>query len=376
MHFKRRFTVRTFLSLLGVTVASGALILAMGPSVASAASAHNAGDLTVMTQNLYIGTDFNPILSATNFTQLVSAAGTAYLQVQASNFPARAQALAKVIGAAQPDVLGLQEVSLVKIGAGPYPAPATTVTYDYLKILLKALDARHLHYVVVGVTTDSDVEVPASLPGGLTNVRLADREVLLVRADLNRDGLSVSNVQCSRYATNLTVSTLAGPVTLYRGWVSADVSLRGKGNKVRVITTHLESFHPGVQLAQAQELLAGPGQTALPVIFIGDYNSDAAGGGTTYAALIAAGLRDAWLLAHPGKPGYTWGQAADLLNPTSTLSERLDLVLLKTGGGNKPLSFTVDEAKVVGARLADKTPGGLWPSDHAGLVVSLEIGRH
>jgi len=374
MRFKRRSTVRAFLSLLGVVVASVILILAVGPT---AASASNADDLTVMTQNLYIGTDFGPILGATSFTQLVTAAGTGYLQVQASNFPARAQALAKVIGAAEPDVLGLQEVSLIRTGPGLNSAPATTVTYDYLAILLQALEARGLHYTVVGVATDFDVEVPALLSGIITDVRLTDREVMLVRADPKHDRLSVSNVQSSRYTTNLTVSTLGGPVTLYRGWVSADVSLKGKGQKVRVVTTHLEPLHAGVQGAQAQELLAGPGQTALPVIFIGDYNSNADDSGApTYAALIAAGLQDAWLLANPGKPGYTWGQAADLLNPTSTLSERLDLVLLQAGGGEDPLSFTVDEAKVVGARLADKTPGGLWPSDHAGLVVSLEIGRH
>jgi hypothetical protein len=375
MHSKRGSNVRALLSLLGVVVASGVLFVAMG---SGAALAHDAADITVMTQNLYIGTDLNPILSATTFPQLLGATGASYLQMQASDFPARARALAKVIGAAQPDVVGLQEVSLIRIGPGLDPAPATTVTYDYLAILLQALQARGLHYAVAGIATDFDLEVPALLPGGLTDVRLTDREVMLVRADLNRDRPSISNVQSSRYATNLSLVTLGGPVTLYRGWVSADVSLKGQDKKVRVVTTHLEPFHAGVQMAQGQELLAGPGRTALPVIFMGDYNSNADGIPVppTYATLIAAGLQDAWLLANPCRPGYTWGQAADLLNPTSTLSERLDLVLLQAGSGKPPLSFMVDDAKVVGARPANKTPSGLWPSDHGGLVVSVEIGRH
>ncbi|MFS4096321.1 hypothetical protein [Streptomyces sp. AF1A] len=36
------------------------------------------------------------------------------------------------------------------------------------------------------------------------------------------------------------------------------------------------------------------------------------------------------------------------------------------------LSATV--AKVIGDRPGDRTPSGLWPSDHAGVAASLRLG--
>ena len=120
-----------------------------------------------------------------------------------------------------------------------------------------------------------------------------------------------------------------------------------------------------VQVAQANELLAGPAGTPLPLVFVGDYNSPADGtGSATYDNLIAAGFQDAWSEVHPGELGYTSTQNADLMNPTSLLSERIDLVLHR--GGLSAIS-----AELVGENPADRTTSGLWPSDHAGIVATL-----
>ena len=96
--------------------------------------------LNVMTRNMFIGTDFGPILTATTFDQFASEVAIAYLHVQQSNIPERAAALAKEIRAKQPDLVGLQEASIWR--TGPLFGAATTVTYDALQSLLDELAAR------------------------------------------------------------------------------------------------------------------------------------------------------------------------------------------------------------------------------------------
>ena len=117
------------------------------------------------------------------------------------------------------------------------------------------------------------------------------------------------------------------------------------------------------------ELLSGPAQTTLPLIMLGDFNSAADGSTTaTYGLLTAAGLVDTWNAAHPGDPGLTCCQAADLLNATSTLRVRFDVIFTR---GN----FEVLDSEIVGEELDDRTPAGLWPSDHAGVVSTLRLPR-
>ena len=62
--------------------------------------------------------------------------------------------------------------------------------------------------------------------------------------------------------------------------------------------------------------------------------------------------------------GNTWGHDADLLNTTVDFDRRLDLVLFRGG----PCALDAD---VVGDELSDRTPSGLWPSDHGGVVATL-----
>jgi hypothetical protein len=105
----------------------------------------------------------------------------------------------------------------------------------------------------------------------------------------------------------------------------------------------------------------------LPVILAGDFNSRADGTGTaTYATLIGAGFDDTWTATHPGSLGNTWGHAVDLRNTTVDLTQRLDLVLYRG-------DLSAERAVVVGEELADRTASGLWPSDHAGVVATLEL---
>jgi endonuclease/exonuclease/phosphatase family metal-dependent hydrolase len=158
------------------------------------------------------------------------------------------------------------------------------------------------------------------------------------------------------------------PITFLRGWNSADVTVDGE--TFRLVNTHLEPVSELARLAQAQELLNGPGNTPLPLVLIGDLNTEAAPpaaapGGATYASLLAAGFLDALAAAGIGDQS-TCCQGADLLNPASLLSSRIDLALVR--GGLEVLS-----AEIVGEAQADRSALGLWPSDHAGIVVTLQV---
>ena len=149
-----------------------------------------------------------------------------------------------------------------------------------------------------------------------------------------------------------------------------DAKVRGK--TFRFINTHLEPESPSaavnaIQVAQGNEILSGPADTELPVILAGDYNSRADGTGTqTYDNLIGAEFTDAWSTTHPGELGNTWGHDDDLRNMTVDLTQRLDLVLFRGG-------LCAFDADLVGEKLTDRTPSGLWPSDHAGIVATLGL---
>lgn len=349
--------------LVAILIAGGCV---WGGIVASAQARDRSGRVvTVMTRNVYIGTDLDPIFAARTPEALLSATATAFGNVQATNFPARAQALAGEIAAAQPDIVGLQEVELIRTGPVADPAAAATVVGDYLELLLAALEARGLEYTPVAINVNADVEAPSAL--GL-DVRATDRDVILARGRIPR---KVKKVQEQNFVSNLTLPTLGGPITILRGWSAVDVKLRG--GRMRFLNTHLEPSSAAVQVAQANELLSGPADTRLPLIMVGDFNSRADGTGTpTYANVLAAGFTDAWSQAEPEATGLTCCHASNLLDPVPTLDRRIDLVLLRRGHNDRGL--VAKRAEVVGDEPGDRlVPSGLWPSDHAGVVATLRV---
>jgi hypothetical protein len=340
-------------------------LVAAGGSGATALAdllGQSARAVPVMTQNMDEGTDFGPLLSASTPLQLLSAVAATYLEVQASNIPERAAALAREIEAKQPTLVGLQEVSLWRIGPFGVP-PAANVAFDQLASLLGALNQLGLHYAPIGIQTELDAEAPSLLG---FDVRVTDRNVVLARTDLMASQFQVLGVQLQNYAAELVVPTLAGSLPVPRGWISVDAQIRG--TSYRFITTHLEAVSAAIQVAQGNELLLGPANTTLPLVIAGDFNSAAAGGpdsSTTYTNMIKGGLTDAWTVASPTVTGFTWPlHGEDPFTPTATLSERIDLVLIRNGVG-------VSAATRVGDSTADQTPSGLWPSDHAGVVATL-----
>ena len=328
----------------------------------------------VMTYNIYQGTELLDVIAATTPTQFVLAVSTDYGHQGANNFPERAQAIASEIVATGPDLVGLQEVALWR--TGPHtspPTPATTVAFDYLQILLNALTSQGASYSVLVLRNNFDVQGPGLFSTGLLDVRLTDRSAILVRtADLNIQGLTFTNKQTQDYTTNTVISTLAGPVTLLGGFESVDVTVFGF-TIARFISTHLDGFSQTVRDAQAQQLINGPINTKIPVIMSGDLN--AAPGSSTYSLFTTAQLTDSWALVNPNDPGLTCcqvlqnGVTVDVINnPTSFLATRVDMVFTRS-------IFQATAAILVGADPSTRTPSGLWPSDHAGLVVTLGFAQ-
>jgi endonuclease/exonuclease/phosphatase family metal-dependent hydrolase len=345
------------------------VIVTLVPATADA----GGGELTVMTRNLSFGTDLGPIVAATTEFEFVSAVAAAFTQAQASDFPGRAKAWADEIERARPDLIGLQEAALWRTQAPAdfSPTPnATRVEADLVGLLLAELRSRGLKYEVVIAQSGYDIEAPGLFPTGFVDVRLTQREVILARKS---PGLKLTNAQVGQYAAYVTVPTIIGvPVALPWAWASIDV--KRSGQSFRFATTHLDPISGVAQQLQASEFLAGPESTPLPIVWVGDFNSDAEGtvitgapsATATYGSIIASGYSDAWSARHRSDPGFTCCQATNLLNPISTLTERVDLVLTRG-------PFHVGKASLVGDEAADRLPSGLWPSDHAGVVVTLEL---
>jgi hypothetical protein len=346
-----------------------AICLAMPASAQESLPPASEREVTVMTRNVDHGVlaELQAVATATSVEDLMLKVAGVYQAYVATNFPERAEALAIEIEAIQPDLIGLQEAVLVRTQWPPDgPAtPATVVAFDYVEILLDALEARGLHYEVVVQSIGWDVELP-SMSG---DVRHTDREVILARADLRVSDLKLSNAQAGNFAVNCQLpSSTLGPVTILRGWASVDAKIRGKS--FRFITTHLDGdclpFTSLIQQAQAAELLSGPAVTHLPVVFVGDLNSTGDGTSAVYNGVIAAGFSDAAVVAGLGQVATCCHY--DLSDASSILDRRIDFVLFRG-------DFRVDSAIVVGDDPAGQTVSGRWPSDHAGVAADLVLPR-
>lgn len=347
---------------LSVLVGLGLLLGATASGLSQTAYASRMPhQITIMTRNMDAGTDFGPVLAAQTFPQLLAGVAELYAEVQASNPPERAAGIAREIAAAQPDLVALQEVSQWR--TGPLFGNPTTVAYDVLASLLAELNAQGIHYAPVAMIPEWTISAPCACG---FSVGYSDYEIILARADLPSEDFRVDNMQIGHFTDLMTVPSVVGPVTIPRGWASVDVHIPGK--TFRFITTHLEAASASVQVAQGAELLTGPGNTTLPTIYAGDFNSAAAGGPDqtlTYGNLIAAGLVDLWSAAKQGEPGLTWPlHGEDPYTQNTVPTERIDLVF---GAGR----VKAENARRIGTDHL--TPSGLWPSDHAGVVAKVRI---
>jgi endonuclease/exonuclease/phosphatase family metal-dependent hydrolase len=334
------------------------------------------GQVKVVTQNLYIGADIFRIFDAETPEDIPFVVAGILETVFETDFPERAEALADLIARTEPHLIGLQEVELVRFQSpGDFlignPQPAEDVLFDYLEILLDALETRGLDYVVAGIVENADIELPffAGVGGGgqplFDDIRLTDHDVILARADV-----ATSNVTASNFEINIEFNIGGVDVVFYRGYVILDATVRGR--TYRFANTHLEvaSPVPQVQAAQMLELVTVLNDSPHPIILVGDLNSSPDDPfPQPYPLARAAGYWDMWLLRAAGPdPGFTCCQNETVDNEVSMLDERIDHILVRRARGLRlsPVRGPV-RSFVLGVRPRDKTFSGLWPSDHGGV---------
>jgi endonuclease/exonuclease/phosphatase family metal-dependent hydrolase len=314
-------------------------------------------DVTVMTRNMDAGTDLQWFFAV----DVPTAASLTLAEVIKSDYPGRAGLLADEIGKEAPDLIGLQEVSLIQ--AGP-PAGPPTIVLDQLQLLLAALAARNLHYAPVAINTLTSVTVPTST--GLL-AQYTDHDVVLARTDLKQSELALSNIQEHIYAASFNFPIGGQTLPVLRGYISVDAKVRGK--TFRFIDTHIENLDPGKpdllqpQFLQAKELLDFTRTTALPVVLAGDFNCNAEPGpdhGLATDAIVASGFLDTWRVFPQASVGFTWPLFLEDFNAGTNVQpfERIDLIFARY-------------LNVLEVHLTGLTPP--WPSDHAGVVSTIQL---
>src|SRR5438876_4598723 len=333
----------------------------------------------MMTINLYLGGGTGRVLALNPadpgyLTDLVATVTGIYYEILASQPSIRLQGVADEIATRMPDIVAVEEASLIRtespgdliIGG---TNPARQVVFDYLQILVDALAARGARYAVVSSANDIDVELPMFnlQTGRVDDVRLTDRDAILVRTDLPPGQLRVGNAQHGNFKNVVQIPSIG--LSVLRGWCSVDVFVRGE--QFRYICTHLEEETvPQIQLLQAQELLSGPARINLPVILAGDFNADTLrrNGTRTYDALIAAGFTDAWAALHPADlaGGLTWGHDESLADPNTPPLWRIDLVLFRGARLRATQADAIDIA-------LDRIQPPLWASDHACVAAQVQF---
>ncbi len=378
----KRLLIPLFLT---VTLASGACDdeSPLAPEDASfAADRAGPAALTVMTWNIYVGADLTQLLAIQDPSQIACGVAAVYGDVLATDFAARAVAIADQIEAYMPHVIGLNEVSTFDFVYETIPGHADLV---FLDVLQAELASRGLVYAapVEARSTNFEITLPISYASDCEPQDLlayTEHDVLLVRGDV-----SWTDADNGRFAQPLPLPFGLDPK--YSGWAFVDIE--HKALPYRVFATHLEPADTGpcatdpgllfVHSAQAAELRGILDQSPHPTILTGDLNSDASGCTTsTYPDLLGDGFVDAWDIGRPRGDGYTSNQASDLRNASSRLWHRIDFVMYRDeftqSTGHFRGSAHVDR---VGEAASDRVVTNfgykVWPSDHAGVVAELRI---
>jgi hypothetical protein len=391
-----------------------------------------AGEIAVMNQNQYVGTELIGLVTSSDFNAAVGRA----LETRAASLPTeRVRALAALIGQRNPALIALEEAYRFTCvdpnpqpGAGCNDQAIAGAFTDQLADTVAALGGRYR----IAATVDN-LNIPDGLPqlagapglpvvykGRLIYVGMLDRDVILARSDVTTAPLPFK-AYCARpsatsdgcnfgFVASQTVKVFGQDVRIpfERGYVGV-AALVGS-ESYRFVATHLETrldenLGRVFQSGQSAELLAMLAPLATPgsrLMLAGDFNSDPANpvirypqwyvdfllsqgmppalvpwiGIPPYMQIAGAGYTDVWTL-RPGqsrKPvpeGLTCCQDEDLANDVSRYTERVDLLWTWTVPRNAP------DVRTLGDEMSDKTlprPFGLWPSDHASVAARLIFG--
>ena len=374
-----------------------------------------AGEIDVMIQNQYLGTDLTPVI--TSPPELISERVIAALENVAASLPAeRLSRLASLIRKRSPHAVVLNEAFVYTCTDLP-GTPATEgcgnqrikgAFVDFLATTEANLDGQYVTKARVRNFAVSGL--PFAIDGYVAFLGVADRDAILVRQDVAPYAQAVplalnpscrSSLEGCNYQAVPTLDTALGPVTIERGYAAVDLLLDGQ--PYRIFGTHLEvrQIIPGndplalstrtlqrMQAAELQQVAAAfPALPGTRKLIVGDINSAATDGVETiptligplpppYAIFAGSGYTDVWTL----RPGAASGKGAplvgnsccqdeDLGNHQSALYERIDIIF------SSQVPTKVFDARLLGESVADKTAPrgwGIWPSDHASVAARIQ----
>jgi endonuclease/exonuclease/phosphatase family metal-dependent hydrolase len=379
--------------------------------------------ITVMSRNLYLGADVGVALE--KIPNFPAAAQFMWDQMRQTNFALRAPKLAREAVQDRPEIIGVQEATIwyckkdlfgdqveVFNFLDEFIAATKQTGVGYSLATANGQEAFNPGYKIAPVpflTKVNDPEVFQPIfqqDSAACGFTIGD--ALLVRDDVKQQIIQVGN---SEYEA--TYSIVPVLMTIYRGYTWADFKVRD--SVVRVITTHLESLWdenkvPNSAL-QAQQLVADLKDAKMPVIILGDFNADprdpritkepnpgeqpvvsetcpTPGGAkcNAYSTMVEAGFDNA--SPDASNPRYfTWGASALLNGPDKKrekfaykfgnqygFTDRLDYIFTKN-------VYATVSSKIIGNVYPDGS--GVWscgtelcfPSDHAGVVATIELPR-
>jgi len=313
-------------------------------------------NLRVATYNVYLGADLTLIFGVRSNDHLLEQARLVHEQLVGTDFPSRAEAIARLIVRERIDVIGLQEVAQWSLSPlrsdGSQGEPV--LWCDFLSELLHALARLGTPYDAHASNSNFHGGAAISTQEAMS---VLGYNVILVRRD---SGVAVTGSATGDFRASFDIATGMDALVLNIprswGWVDATIG----GTAFRFVNTHTEAYDADTRNAQRDELLREVGDPSTPVVIVGDFNAgpDTAGMPPSYA--------DAWATGGAEGPGYTCGQAADLANEDSLLAERIDFIWVRDAA--------VASCRVIGDIDTDRTRSrGLWPSDHACVMSDLRL---
>lgn len=331
----------------------------------------SAVELTVMTRNLYVGTDVDRLIGVTDPNQIPFVVAEIWELLLANDADDRMAAVAAEIAAHRPHLVGLQEVSTFRTQhPADFQLNAQNVVLDFVPTLLAYLAGMGEDYRVVAQVQNMDVELPRLNPDfTLTDVRVTDYDVILARGDVETAAPAAFN-----FAADWQ---LAPGIPIPRGVTAVDATVDGQ--VFRVVNTHpepVETQGGAVQALQASELVDVLSGETRPTVLLGDLNTEAPGG-NSYDLYQAAGFRDVFDLRRGyGGSELTCCHDVDLSSDAVPLEKRIDHVMVRNFGELWPSAGAPPVyVEIVGNTPDEKSAGGLWPSDHAGVVASFVLPR-